>query len=277
MLSTCWRQRLSPIQQRLRLYPAPDPLPRTRPFWLATGLVTLAVLAFSIFFISYLTGLQDAYLTHAEDLGNMDQAIWSMLHGQLLRQTICNPIGDTNCAGPGGISRFALHVEPILFLISPLYLLFPSPKTLQVLQTLIVASGAFPAFWLARLRLRNEWAGVSMAILYLLYPAQQHATVFDFHAVTFTASFLLFVLYFLYTRRTILLFVFALLAMACKEEIAALIALCGLWSLLFQQRSRTGLALIALAFSWTGLALVVLHLASPSGFSLLSSRYTTLG
>jgi uncharacterized membrane protein len=244
---------------------------------LATGLVTLAVLAFSIFFISYLTGLQDAYLTHAEDLGTMDQAIWSTLHGQLLRQTICNPIGDTNCAGPGGISRFALHVEPILFLISPLYLLFPSPKTLQVLQTLIVASGAFPAFWLARLRLRNEWAGVSMAILYLLYPAQQHATVFDFHAVTFTASFLLFVLYFLYTRRTILLFVFALLAMACKEEIAALIALCGLWSLLFQQRWRSGLALIALAFGWTAAALVVLHLASPSGFSLLSSRYAAIG
>jgi uncharacterized membrane protein len=240
-------------------------------------LVTLAAVAFAGFFIVYLTGLQNAYLTHAEDLGNMDQAIWSTLHGQLLHQTICNPIGDTNCWGLEGISRFALHVEPILFLVSPLYALFPTPKTLQVLQTLIVASGAFPAFWLARLRLRNEWAGVGMAILYLLYPAQQHATVFDFHAVTFTASFLLFMLYFLYTRRTVWLFVFALLAMACKEEIAALIALCGLWSLLLQQRWRTGLALIVLAFSWTGLALVVLHLASPSGFSLLSSRYAALG
>src|SRR5689334_13438090 len=206
MLNRYWHQRLSRLQQRLLLYPAPKPLPHTRSFWLATGLVTLAALAFAGFFIVYLTGLQNAYLTHAEDLGNMDQAIWSTLHGQLLHQTICNPIGDTNCWGPEGISRFALHVEPILFLVSPLYALFPTPKTLQVLQTLIVASGAFPAFWLARLRLRNEWAGVGMAILYLLYPAQQHATVFDFHAVTFTASFLLFVLYFLYTRRTILLF-----------------------------------------------------------------------
>src|SRR5690348_16600517 len=103
MLSTRWQHRLSRIRQRLLLYPAPEPLPWTRSFWLATGLVMLAALVFSIFFISYLTGLQDAYLTHAEDLGNMDQAIWSTLHGQLLHQTICNPIGDTNCAGTAGI------------------------------------------------------------------------------------------------------------------------------------------------------------------------------
>src|SRR5436190_24190778 len=87
MLSTCWQQHLSQIRQRLLLYPAPEPLPRTRSFWLATGLVMLAVLAFAIFFISYLTSLQDAYLTHAEDLGNMDQALWNTFHGQLLHQT----------------------------------------------------------------------------------------------------------------------------------------------------------------------------------------------
>ncbi len=278
MNTSRWSQWLSrmPLFSRV-LYPTPEPLPRTRAFWWATGLVALATLVFAVFFIVYLTQLQDAYLTHAEDLGIMDQAIWNTVHGHVLQQTICNVVGDTNCVSTAGISRFAIHFEPILFLVSLFYWFASTPKTLVVLQTLVVASGAFPAFWLARLRLRNEWAGVAIALLYLLFPAQQHATLFDFHAVTLTVAFVMFLLYFLYTRQTIWLFVFAILSLACKEEIAGVIALCGLWALLLQRRWRSGLGLILLAFAWTGIALFVIHLSSPTGHSLLTPRYSYLG
>lgn len=262
---------------RTVFYPAPEPIPFTRTFWWATGLVALAALLFAGFYILYLTRLQDAYMTHAEDLGIMDQAIWNTIHGNVLHQTLCNTLTDTNCYQIAGISRFAIHFEPILLPISLLYLIAPTPKTLIVVQTLIVASGAFPAFWLARLRLRNEWIGVVCAVLYLLYPAQQQATTFDFHAVTFTASLLLFTLYFLYTRRTLWLFVFAILAMACKEEIPGIIVMLGLWTIVFQHRWRSGLALIILAFAWLGASLAVVHLFSPTGHSLLISRYAYLG
>ncbi len=277
MINIALRKRISIFLRRTYLYPAPEPLPRGRSFWIATGVVTTAVLLFSGFFIYYLTGMHDVYLTHAEDLGIMDQAIWNTVHGQWLHQTICNTINDTNCSSPAGVSRFALHFEPILFLVALFYLVLPNPKTLLVLQTLIVASGAFPAFWLARLRLRNEWAGAVIALLYLLYPAQQRATVFDFHAVTFTAALLLFTLYFMYTRRTVWLFVFAILSMACKEEIAGLVFMFGLWSIVFQRRWRSGSVLVLLALVWTGLSFLMLHLFSPLGHSLLTSRYTYLG
>ncbi len=263
--------------KRRVLYPAPEPMTHTRSFWVALAIVGVLALAFSIFFISYLVGRHDAYLSHAEDLGIMDQAIWSTLHGQLFHQTICNTIGDTNCVSLAGISRFAIHFEPILFVMSLLYVVFPSPKTLIVVQTLVVAAGAFPAFWLARLRLRNEWAAVVIAVLYLLYPAQQQATIYDFHAVTFTAALLMFVLYFLYTRRTVWMLVFALLAMACKEEIPGIVALCGVWCIIFQQRWRAGGALIVMALAWLGLAVFIIHHASPTGSPLLASRYTGLG
>jgi len=277
MVNAPLRKRLSAWRNRLYLYPAPDPLPHTRLFWLATGAVTFLALLFSAYFIFYLTGRHDAYLTNAEDLGIMDQAIWNTLHGQMLHQTICNVVHDTNCYSLDGISRFAIHFEPILFPVSLFYLLWPNPKTLLVIQTLVVASGAFPAFWLARLRLRSEWAGVAIALLYLLYPAQQFALVNDFHAVTFTASFLLFTLYFMYTRRTVWLLVFAVLSMACKEEICLLIALYGLWSIVFQRRWRSSLALIGLATCWFGLVLLIFHFYSPLGHPLLASRYAYLG
>src|SRR5229473_8230320 len=95
--SSTWRKRLSVWRSRLYLYPPADPLPHTWLFWLATGLVALLAVAFSAFFIMYLTTRHSVYLTNAEDLGNMDQAIWNTLHGRLLNQTICNTVSDTNC------------------------------------------------------------------------------------------------------------------------------------------------------------------------------------
>jgi len=276
--SSTWRKWFSVLQNRLYLYPSPEPLPHTRRFWLALGVITIAVLLFSGYFILYLTTRHDALLTNAEDFGIMDQAIWNTTHGNMLHQTICNVIGDTNCYSPNGISRFAIHFEPILFPISLLYLIWSDPKLLLIVQTLVVASGAYPAFWLARLRLRNEWAGVAIAMLYLLLPAQQQATVFDFHAVTFTASLLLFTLYFMYTRRTLWLFVFAILSMACKEEIPAVIVMFGLWSMLFQRRWRSGLSLTLLGTAWLAFAyFVIFPHFSPTGHPLLASRYDGLG
>ena len=252
-------------------------MPRTRLFWIATSIVALLAALFSVFFIAFLTSRHNAYLTGAEDMGIMDQAVWSITHGQLLHQTICNIVSDTNCYSANGISRFAIHFEPILFPISLLYYILPGPNTLVILQTLVVASGAFPAFWLARLRLRSNLAAVPFALLYLLYPVQQQATIFEFHAVTLTAALLLFTIYFMYTRRTVWLFVFAILSMACKEELPAVIALFGLWSIIFQQRWRSGLGLIVLAFAWLGMALLSYHFFSPTGHPLLASRYTYLG
>jgi uncharacterized membrane protein len=273
-----WRKRLSVMRKRLYFYPEPEPMPHTRLFWVAMGLVTLAVGTFCAYFILYLVARQNAFLTNAEDMGIMDQAIWSAAHGYGLHQTICNILHDTNCYSYAGINRFAIHFEPILFPVSWLYLLWPSPKTLLVLQTLVVGLGAYPAFWLARLRLRNELAAVAVAILYLFYPAQQQATVYDFHAVTFTAALLLFTLYFMYTRRTFWLFVFAILSMACKEEIPLVVLMFGLWSALFQQRWRSGLALAVIGLIWfEAVTASIMPHFSPTGHPLLLARYEGLG
>jgi uncharacterized membrane protein len=262
---------------RKDLYPMPKPLSRTRSYWICLGLVGLAVIAYCVYFIMYQAARQDAFKTNAEDLAIMDQAIWSLLHGSLLHQTVCNILTDTNCYGLYGIPRFAIHFEPILFPVALLYTLWSDPKTLLVFQTIVVASGAFPAFWLARLRLRSGWAAVPFALLYLLYPAQVYASTFDFHAETLTAALLLFAIYFLYRRKTIWCFVFIVLSLACKEEIAGVVVMLGLWALLLQRQKRVGLVLIVLAFCWTGVGLIVVHYASPVGHSLLASRYSYLG
>ncbi|GCE17273.1 DUF2079 domain-containing protein [Dictyobacter kobayashii] len=166
-----WRKRLAYVRDQWCAYPAPERFPRTRKFWLVTGLITLAVICFCIFYISYMGARHVAFQTNAEDFGIMDQSIWNTAHGNLLHDTICNILNDTNCASPNGYVRFAIHLEPILFPISWLYLIWSDPRILFVVQTVIVALGAYPAYWLARLRLRNEWLAGAFALLYLIYPA----------------------------------------------------------------------------------------------------------
>lgn len=275
LVSVAWQRMYARWKQGL--YAPPERMAKNRDFWIAMGLVALAALAYSIYFCIFLTTKQEAFLTNGEDLGIMDQAIWNLLHGSMLHQTICNTLTDTNCYSLNGITRFAIHFEPMLFPISLLYLVWPDPRTLMILQVLVVASGAFPAFWLARLRLRNAWAGVPFALLYLLYPAQQYAVNFDFHAETLTIALLLFALYFLYIRKTFWFLVFVILCLACKEEIAGVVFMLGLWTLLLQGRWRLGTGLIGLAIGWTAMGLIVVHYSSPIGHSLLASRYAYLG
>ena len=72
----------------------------------------------------------------AWDLGIFNQAFYTTVkHGKLLYYTA------ELYANPGG-TLFGVHFSPILFLIIPLYALLPTPGTLVVAQTIIIAAGA---------------------------------------------------------------------------------------------------------------------------------------
>lgn len=277
MRKLSWRKCLALLRPLSSVYAAPQKMPHTSRFWLAMALVGAMTATFALFFIAYLTRMQDALLAPAEDVGIMNQALWSLVHGHLLHQTICDSISDNNCYSVQGFSRFAIHFEPILFPLALVYTFWPGSTTLIIVQTLVVASGAFPAFWLARLRVRSDLAGVAVAALYLLYPSLQQAEVAYFHAVTLTAALLLLLLYFMYTRQSIAMFLCALLTIACKEELAVTLILLGLWSLVFQPGWRSGWGLVGLGVIWLGLEAIMFHIFSPVGHPLLVSRYTYLG
>jgi uncharacterized membrane protein len=89
--------------------------------------------------------------THGYDLGNADQTVYNTLHGCLFCFTNMDGIEMD-----GLESRLALHFEPILLPVSLTYLLYSSPVTLLVLQTVVLALGAWPAFLLARESLRRR-------------------------------------------------------------------------------------------------------------------------
>src|SRR5262245_53418280 len=70
------------------------------------------------------------------DLGNMVQAVWSTAHGR--------PLEATNGATGEQLSRLGGHVDPILAVLTPLWIAAPSPLTLAAVQIVAVSLGAFP-------------------------------------------------------------------------------------------------------------------------------------
>jgi uncharacterized membrane protein len=235
---------------------------------LAQGLAWTLIVLYILLFASLSMRQHEAFQTASLDLGNYDQAVWNTIHGRPLRYT--NVEGLT--------IRLAQHVEPILLPISLFYLIYSSPKTLLVIQTIVIAIGAWPLYLLAREKLQSEFAGVVFAAAYLLSPALEAANLFHFHAVSLAPTFLLWAFYFLEKEKAPWFIAFSVLAMSCKEEIPLLIAMMGLYAFFLRRKRKLGAAMIITAVIWFSIAVyIVIPWANPQGKSQYLAYYKEWG
>jgi uncharacterized membrane protein len=231
------------------------------------ALLMLMMLGYAAFFSVQLSLHYYSFGSRALDLGNMGQTIWNTAHGNLFHQT----------NQPGATSRLSLHVEPMMLPVSLLYWLYPSPEILFIFESVVVALGAIPVFALTRRQLGSEGLALAFAAVYLLFPALQAATLLDFHAVTLAPSFLLAAFYYIETNRPRRFALFAILSVACKEEITLLILMMGLYALLVNRQKWLGLLTIAAALGWVGLAVFVIPPMFAGTENIHWSRYDHLG
>jgi len=238
--------------------------------WLAQGIVALLIVLYIAVFSALSVARHEAFETLAFDLSLYDQATWNILHGR--------PFRSSNEEGLDIL--LADHFEPILVPLSLLYLIYSSPKTLLIAQTVVIALGALPAFWLAKEQLGYGLAAIVFPLVYLLSPALEAANLFDFHPLALTASLLLYAFYFLHNRRYGIFFVFALLAMGCKEEIGIVVLVMGLYMLLVHKEWKIGFLTSAVGAIWYYVAVFVViynfttDYPSPNIYSHLGDNAT---
>ena len=178
-------------------------------------LIVLAlIIAYSAYFSALSIQRHDSFRTHASDMGQMDQALWNTLHGNLLEDT--RPNGQQ-------MPRLTDHVEPIFLVIPFVFLIYDGIASLFVIQSIAIALGALAIYWIARRRLKSEWAAVLFAAMYLLFPALEAANLAEFHAVTFAPAPLMFAYNYAQERAWKRYVLFSLLALAVKEDIALLV------------------------------------------------------
>jgi uncharacterized membrane protein len=253
--------------------PAPPPQPsrlrrfgRDRAALLVYGLTVVWAGLFAWLSVARYRG----FSTGRFDLGNMVQAVWSTANGGFL---------DTTDVSGIQFNRLGAHVDPVLALFAPLWMVWSSPEMLLVAQAAIVALGALPAFWLGRRWLGDDRLAVAGAAAYLLAPALMHATLFDFHPVTLAAPLLMFCIWAAEEARWVTLGMCAGLAVLCQEQVGLLIAALAVW-LWFRHpdRRRAAAILAAGALGWVLIAFtVILPSFAIEGGNPHLSRYSSLG
>ena len=255
------------------------------------------ILGYFIYFGLYATQRHLAFETGAFDLGVFAQPMWNLINGRGLALSLVADIGST---------RWAIHVEPILYLLAPFYRLWPDPRTLLWLQVAALSLTALPLYGLARCRLQNEWGALVIVLAYFLMPAVEAVTLFDFHPVAFAPLFLLAGIYFLalalagqgqsfwlwpailtpggqsksrLVLHYLLAALFFLLALSTKEDISLHLFMLGLYLLLLRRQWREGgvLLLVGLLWFYAAFQLVVPAFRVAGEHSIFTAWFEALG
>ncbi len=178
------------------------------------------------------------------DLGIYDNAVWQTAHGHFL-----------DCTFVKGGNHVSAHFDPIIGLVAIIYRIYMHAETLLVLQTVWLASGAIPIYLLARRRLKNEWFGALLALIYLMSPGLHGINMFDFHSLALIVPNIMWAVYLLDTggfKRYWLVIVMLLLT---REDISLICCFIGAYAIL-SGRTRTGLATIAASLAYLYVAKV---------------------
>jgi uncharacterized membrane protein len=207
----------------------------------------------------------------------MSQAAWNTVHG--------HPFYFTNLRLPYGIeawgttTRLSFHVEALFPIIALLYLLYPHPESLLILQTLAVASGGVAVYLLARDVLGRAWLGVVFAAAYFLFPSLEALNLYEFHPVSLATPLLLWAFWLAWRRRYAGFVLCCLAAMGTKEQIGLTVAMMALYVALVNRERMVGFSLATVGIGWSLVAALVIekHYRSPGTVSYLHSRYGYLG
>lgn len=189
------------------------------PILLAAAIVTYIVAIMGLHWLRY-----ERFL-NGFDLAFYEQAVWNTAHGRFLE------VSGTD------FSRSVLGTDMLLILalMTPLYMLVQSPFTLLFQETVVVALGALPVYWLARDRLGSKKAGLYLALTYLMLLGVQNGNLYELRFRPMAMSFLLFSFYFYQKKRFWLFIIFAVLALCCRPENGMVLIMLALYGFITKQ------------------------------------------
>ena len=222
------------------------------------GVLWLAISAYVVVFTGLTFRLYDRFATTSYDLAIFDQAAWLISRGHSPFVTV------------RGLPLLADHFSLVLYLLAPLYWIWPSAKMLLLAQTLALALGALPLYALARKRLGSAPWALLLAVAYLLYPALQWSGTYEFHPDTFATPLLLAAFWFLEGRRWRLYLLCLALALMTKETVGLTVLAVGVFAL--RTDRRMGWATLALGTGGLVVALLTVRAfnhGAPSAFFAL--------
>lgn len=201
---------------------APPPPGRRRAASAAAAIAVGAIFLGYGFFFSWLAITNHHALnTRTIDLGFYDNIFYQSIHGRPLACTLIK-------SGYHG----SAHFDPLLILLSPLYLLYPHAEMLLVLQSFWMGAGVIPVYLLARDRLGRRPPAVALAAMYALYPALQGANMYEFHSLSLLSTLMLWMVLFLERGAIRAYFTLLPFTLLCREDASLILCFVGLYAIL---------------------------------------------
>lgn len=243
------------------------------------GFLTLAyILYFSWFTVLRYRTLYASYF----DLGIMHQTVYNT-YISLKTGDYSRFLEMTNPHGFDQVKRMAVHNDPLLALIAPLYFIYPGPETLLVLQSVLSGLGALVIYAIGLHIFINhpsrKLISLFFAFAYLFYPPLQLTNNFDFHAVALATPLLLCMFYFFLKQKYKTSIIFAILSLLTKEQVGLTISFFGLYAIAqiyFKKKKEKrnliffGLATFIIGVLWffISMKLIIPHFRSSLHFAL---------
>ena len=143
----------------------------------------------------------------------------------------------TTCERGYALSHFRVHGSYILYLLLPVYALFPSGETLIISQAVIVLSGVIPVYLVAK---KRDFKGTSLffcCMIYVFSLGILSPCYFHFHENAFLPPLLMWLFYAVESKRHILFYIMSALVCMVKED-ATLFVICICLYLAFEVKGR---------------------------------------
>ncbi len=229
----------------------------------------------SIFFIICLIFILHRYYTlyASFDQGIFNQVFWNGTHGRMFQSSLSSSL-STNVVHNGEVPevfyhRLGQHFTPALLLWLPLYLLFPSPATLAVLQVILITAAGFVLYGLARHYLA---APLSAMICVSFYGANAviGPTLSNFHDLSQIPLFVFGLLLAMEKRKWRLFWLLATLILAVREDSGVVLFSIGFYLILSKRYPRLGLMVCTLSL---GYMLVLTNAIMPLFSDDISRRF----
>lgn len=141
-------------------------------------------------------------------------------------------------------------LTPINYLLVFVYKIMPRPETLLILETIIVASGCFPVYMLARNILGNKYLAFAFAASYLLHPVVTTGAMLGYIPIVTGLPALLFTFYYLEKKDFRKFIFFAILANISKIDAVIMNFIFGIILLFDKDKKKFAKALIKVSFFW---------------------------
>ncbi len=212
-----------------------------------------------------------SYHSAGFDLGLFDQVFWNTTQGRPFESTMSQAL-------PTPHSLLGDHFSPLLLVLVPFYFAFPHPETLLIIQTLVLALGAWPVYMLAKFKLSAGYA-LLWVTTFLLFVPLAFINLFDFHEVALSVAPLGFAIYSLERGRRGWFLLNLLVVFLIKEEMALIGAGFGVYALVGKRDWKLGLSVFAgslLAFAAV-IQLAIPFFAGGRSYPYIGERYAQVG